>query len=73
MFVIVPESDWLEPTVTLPKLREVGLDVSWPAVVAPAPESGIVSVEFEALEVTVTLPLAAPLAVGANFTVKVVL
>ena len=73
MFVIVPESDWLEPTVTLPKLSEVGLEVSWPAVAAPAPDSGIVSVEFEALEVTVTLPLAVPVPVGANFTVKFVL
>ncbi len=27
-FVIVPESDWLEPTVTLPKFNEVGVELS---------------------------------------------
>ena len=28
IFVIVPDKDWFEPTVTLPKLREVGLELS---------------------------------------------
>ena len=33
----------------------------------------MVSVGFEAFDVTVTLPVAAPVVVGANFTVNVVL
>ena len=73
VFVIVPERDWLDPTVTLPKLSEVGLELSCPAVAAPMPDKGIVSVEFEASEVTVTVPLALPVEPGANFTVKFVL
>ncbi len=28
LFVIVPDNDWLEPTVTLPKLSELGLEPS---------------------------------------------
>lgn len=28
VFVIVPDKDWLEPTVTLPKLSDVGLAVN---------------------------------------------
>lgn len=28
VFVIVPDKDWLEPTVTLPKLSDVGLALS---------------------------------------------
>jgi len=59
--------------VTLPKLRDVGLALNCPAVVVPLPERPMVSVGFEAFEVTVTLPLAVPVVVGANLTVKVVL
>lgn len=73
VFVIVPDNDWFAPTVTLPKLRDVGLLLSWPAVAAPVPDRGIDSVEFEALEVTVTAPLELPVEPGANFTVKFVL
>ena len=39
----------------------------------PDPDNGMVSVEFEASEVTVTVPLALPVEPGANWTVKVVL
>ena len=59
--------------MTLPKLRDVGLALNCPAVAAPVPESPMVSVGFDAFEVTVTLPVAAPVVVGANFTVNVVL
>ena len=51
----------------------VGETVSCPAAAVPVPESGIVKVGFEALEVMVTLPLAAPAEVGANDTLKLVL
>ena len=37
------------------------------------PDNGIVSDEFEASEVIVTVPLALPLACGTKATVKVVL
>lgn len=37
------------------------------------PDKGIVSVGLDAFEVSVTVPLAAPVTVGANVTVKVVL
>lgn len=68
VFVIVPERDWLEPTVTLPKLREVGLALSCPGVAAPVPETEIVSEGFDASEVMVTVPLADPVELGENVT-----
>ena len=73
VLVIVPVKDWFEPTVTLPKLSDTGLLLSCPAVAAPVPDNGMLRVEFEALEVTVTAPLTLPVAPGANFTVKLVL
>ncbi len=60
------------PTVTLPKLRLVGLAPSVPGV-TPVPDRGIVRLGFEALDVIVRLPLALPAADGANDTVKVAL
>ena len=39
----------------------------------PVPESGMFKLEPEPLEVMLTLPLAAPLAVGLKSTVKEVL
>jgi hypothetical protein len=39
----------------------------------PVPDIGTVSVGFEASDVMVTLPLALPVLVGANFTVRDVL
>lgn len=59
------------PTVTLPKLRLEGLGDRSPAE-SPVPDSAIVREGFEAFDVIVTLPLAAPAAAGANFTLKVV-
>jgi len=66
--VCVPEF----PIVTLPKATLVGLAVNAPAA-TPVPDTGIVSVEFVAFDVTVRLPLTAPADVGANETVKVAL
>ena len=60
------------PTVTLPKLRLVGFDPSAPGVTA-IPDNGMVRVGFEALDVTVRLPLALPADGGVNVTVKVAL
>lgn len=39
---------------------------------APVPDKGIVNVEFEASEVSVTAPVTLPVEPGANFTVKFV-
>ena len=39
----------------------------------PVPDSGMLKVEFEPFDVMLTLPLAAPLAVGLKRTVKDVL
>ena len=60
------------PSVTLPKLRVVGLAVKAPGK-TPVPVTGIVNVGLGAFEVRVTLPLAAPLAVGVNVTLNVAL
>lgn len=72
VLVTVSESVWLLPTVTLSKLRLVGLADSAPWVM-PVPDNPMVSVGFEPFEVIVTNPLADPLAVGAKETVKEVL
>ena len=72
VFVIVSKSVPVLPTFTLPKLRLVGLAANAPGV-TPVPETGIVNVEFVAVEVRVRLPLMAPDAVGINETVKVAL
>ena len=60
------------PTVTLPKLRLVGFDLSVPGA-TPVPDSGVVRVGLDALEVRVTLPLTLPVDAGVNLTVKVAL
>ena len=51
----------------------VQLNVTVWLVARPVPESGIVFGEPVALLVTVTDPLSAPAAVGAKFTLNVVL
>ena len=56
----------------LPKLRLAGFGLSVPDV-TPVPERGMLSVEFDASEVIVTVPLALPAAVGAKITVNVLL
>ena len=72
MLVTVSDRDCLFPTVTLPKLRLVGLAPSVPGV-TPVPDKGMVRVGFEAFDVMVTLPLALPADDGANETLKVAL
>lgn len=72
--VLVSVSDRLEllPICTFPNERLTGFADSAPGV-TPVPETGMVSVGFDPLDVMVTLPLAAPVATGANCTLKVVL
>ena len=70
--VTVSERALSLPTVTLPKLRLVGFDPKSPGEI-PVPDNGIVKVGFEALEVTVTLPLALAADAGVKVTLKVAL
>lgn len=72
--VLVTVSDRLVllPTCTLPNPSEAGFGDSVPCV-APVPDKGMLKLEFEPSEVITTLPLVAPLAVGANTTVNEVL
>lgn len=70
--VRLPLSAELDPTVTLPKLRVVGDTAKVPAAV-PVPESGMLSVEFDAFDTTARFPLSAPAPVGAKVAVNVML
>ena len=72
VLVTVSDRDLLLPTVTLPKLSDVGFGPSVPCE-APVPDSGMFRVVFEALEMMLTLPLAPEAEAGAKVTVKVVL
>src|SRR5271157_517796 len=72
VFFSVSDKLALLPTWTLPNARLVGLAVSVPCV-TPVPESAMLKLGFESLEVMLTLPLAAPLVVGENSTVNDVL
>src|SRR5208337_5000240 len=56
----------------LPNAKLVGFAVSAPWV-TPVPESGMLKLGFEPVEVMLTLPLAAPLVVGVKTTVNDVL
>src|SRR5208337_5253338 len=60
------------PPCTLPNASLLGFAVSVPCV-TPVPESAMLKLESDPLELIVTLPLAAPLAVGAHITLNVVL
>jgi len=71
--VSLPVPELLSPTVTLPRLRVAGEALSVPTAAVPVPDKDTVNRGFEALEVTVTFPLAVPVVLGANFTVKVTL
>jgi len=68
----VPLSDFDVPTWTFPKLKLVGLETNWPCA-RPVPESGTERVGLPASELIVSVPLAAPAAVGANITLNVAL
>ena len=72
MLVTVSDRDCRFPTVTLPKLRLVGLAPNVPGA-TPVPDNGIVNVGFEALDVRVRLPLALPADDGVNDTLNVAL
>jgi hypothetical protein len=72
VLVSVSDKFLLLPTWTLPNARPVGLAVSVPCV-TPVPESGMLKLGFDAFEVMLTLPLAAPLVVGEKSTVNDVL
>jgi hypothetical protein len=63
----------LFPTITLPKLKLVGLTFSSRVSVVAVPLIAIVSGEFGALLVSTTEPVAFPLAAGVNTTLKVAL
>ena len=71
--VRLPDAVPLVPTTTLPRPRVVGETVSCPAAAVPVPDTGIVSVGLDAVEVIVTLPLTLPADAGVNVTVKVAL
>lgn len=69
--VNVTPSVAFDPTVTSPKLRLVGLTVSVDVPVpVPLRLTGTVGL-VDALLLTVSVPVAAPTAVGANFTLSV--
>ena len=72
--VLLSVSDKLAllPTGTLPNAKLVWFAVRVPCV-TPVPESGMLKLGFEPVEVMLMLPLAAPLAVGLKSTVKDVL
>ena len=72
VFVTVSDSDPLLPTLTLPKLRLVGLAANAPGV-TPVADTGMIKVGFVAVEVTVRFAVTAPAAVGANETLSVAL
>jgi len=69
----VPDAVPLVPTTTLPRAKLVGETMSCPVAAVPVPDSAMVRVGLEALEVTVTEPVALPAAVGVNVTLKVAL
>ena len=66
----VPDALPLLPTVTLPKLSDVGFTASCPTGAVPVPLSDSVVVGVCALLANERLPLAAPAAVGRNVTVN---
>lgn len=70
--VTVSDRLLLFPTWMLPNARLLGFGESVPGV-TPVPESAMLKLGFDPFEVIVTLPLAAPLALGANCTVNDVL
>ena len=68
--VKLPEAVPLVPATTLPRPKVVGATVNCPTAVVPVPVSGIVNVGFDAVEVIVTLPLAATADCEVNETLK---
>ena len=72
VLVSVPGRLALLPTWTLLNARVTGFAARAPCVM-PVPESGMLRLESEAVEVMLTLPLATPLADGEKTTVNEVL
>lgn len=72
VFVMVSESVWVLPSVTLPKLKLGELALSAPGA-TPVPETEIVVVDVEAFDVIVTLPLTVPAEDGLKLTLKLTL
>ena len=72
MLVSVSGKLVLLPTCTLPNARLLGFGLSVPGA-RPVPDSGMLKLEFEPLDVMLTFPLTGPLAVGLKTTVKDVL
>jgi hypothetical protein len=70
--VRVPVSGELDPTVTLPNARLVGVTASWPAEL-PVPENPTLSGELGAVDNTDRVALEAPDADGAKVAVNVTL
>lgn len=69
-FVRVKGSELEEPTVTVPKLWLAGLRLAVEALV-PVPVSVAVCGVFDALSVTVNVPVSVPVVLGLNVTVIV--
>ena len=69
----VPEPVPLAPTATLPTAMGAGVALSEPAVADPVPAREMVKVGLDPFDVTVTLPLALAVDVGAKVTVKLAL
>lgn len=72
LFESVSERFALLPACTLPNPRLLGFGDNVPGV-TPVPDSGMLKFGFPPLDVMLTLPLAAPPAVGAKLTVNDVL
>src|SRR4051794_20070275 len=68
----VPVNAELEFTFTLPKFKVAGVTASCPGA-APVPDNPMFSGELDASDTMASVPLAAPVAVGANFTLNVTL
>jgi hypothetical protein len=68
VLVTVSDTDWLLPTITLPKFSLAGLSANWP-LATPVPVSERVAELLEALLVRENAALKAPAALGANTSV----
>ena len=73
VLVTVTVCGLLLPTNTLPKLKLVGLAVSWNVAATPVPLSGIAVGELGALLTSDTEPVTLPAAVGVNAALNVAL
>lgn len=65
-----PDAVPLDPTTTPPTGSVLGEAPSCPTVVTPVAESDTTRLEFEAVDVIVKLPVAVPVALGLNVTLK---